>query len=139
MNSQIIATKICLLVSMFSVHARTILLGISLWPHPKHPSHWKDNHISNIFYSYFALKVYYFVHYLFIVAVIGTLLSLFVDSLPDGNEIVFACSIVGSILGELVCFHFAEDIIHKCGYINCIYIACVAFSIRLVQSAFLCM
>ena len=65
---------------------------------------------------------------------IFTALPLFVTSFPDGNEMVVTLGIVINIVGEIPMFFLAKNIIDRLGYVRCLYMVCVAFTLRYVTS-----
>ncbi len=61
---------------------------------------------------------------------IGSWQSLFIESFSEGNEMVFALSVVSNIVGETPMLYFANNVMATCGYVNCLYTVFLAFVLR---------
>ena len=61
---------------------------------------------------------------------ISTLMPLYITDFKDGNEKLVALSIVMNIVGETPMLFLAKYIIDRLGYVRCLYMACLAFSLR---------
>ena len=63
-------------------------------------------------------------------------MPLYLTEFKDGNEMLVALTIVMNIIGETPMLFLAKYIIDRFGYVRCLYMASLAFSLRFIMFLF---